>query len=84
MNELNYMQISNDKNGNPRFVVHFSEFLTETEKESNMLAQYDIAKKRAKKLYNCREYKGNDFGGGFIFQALDYTHARNKVESTFS
>lgn len=83
MNTNNYMQATNDSNGNPRFVVHFSEFLTESEKGSNILDKYDVARKRSKKLCNCRVYNGRDFGGGFIFQACDYNHACKEVQSTF-
>ena len=82
INENNFSYANNDKNGNARVIVHFSEFLTEDEK-NNMLTNYNIAYKRAKQIYNLREYKGADFGGGFIFQAVDKSHAERKVAECF-
>ena len=82
INDNNFSYANNDKNGNARVIVHFSEFLTEQEK-NNMLKNYNIAYKRAKKIYNLKEYKGADFGGGFIFQAVDKSHAEQKVAWCF-
>lgn len=62
-------------NGNIRIIVHFLDFLTDTERRSNLsvLDKYNLAWKRAKniKTRTFKEYKGKDFGGGFVCQ-YDY------------
>ncbi len=72
-----------DVNGNPRCIVHFSDFLTEKEnRETGVLEGYEIAHKRAKKI-GFRKYTAREFGGGFICQ-YDYCGGREIAERVAS
>jgi len=57
-----FFRVTNDSNGHPRYVTHYLAFLNDNELG---MGDYDIAKKRAKKL-GFKVYKGRDFGGGFV------------------
>lgn len=49
---IEFYQVKNDFYGNPRFVVHFPNFLTEEEcKKYDILEGYEIARSRAKKSW---------------------------------
>ena len=62
-------RVNSDIYGNPRYVIHFSSFLNDTEKE-NKLKNRHIAIYRAYK-FGAKEYKGKDFGGGVVFQSYN-------------
>ena len=50
-----FYRVNNDRNGNPRYVIHFLAFANE----------YGAAHKIANRL-GFRIYRGRDFGGGFV------------------
>ena len=62
-------RVNSDIYGNPRYVIHFSSFLNDTENE-NKLKNRHIAIYRAYK-FGAKEYKGKDFGGGVVFQSYN-------------
>lgn len=64
MKAIEFTRVNNDFCGNPRYVIHFFSFLNEDEQT---LSNYKLAVKRANKLGG-RVYRGNDFGGGIVFQ----------------
>lgn len=68
-------KIKHDINGNPRYVIHFSELLTLDEFDSfsgvdKITQAYNLAIKKAKKLGG-KAYRGKDFGGGIVFQSFN-------------
>ena len=67
MKTIEFTRVNNDFYGNPRYVAHFFSFLKEEEKT---LSNYNLAVKRANKLGG-KKYRGNDFGGGIVFQSYD-------------
>lgn len=68
--------VGHDENGNPRYAIHFLNFLTPQEKEimgkqfgKDFVSRwYNVAVKRANK-YGGRKYNYKNFGGGIVFQA---------------
>ena len=66
-----------DANGNRRIIVHFLDFLTDSERISAVYVQdkWDVAKRRAK-LAGFREFRGKEFGGGFVAQ-YDFCQCRD-------
>jgi hypothetical protein len=62
-----FFRVSNDSNGHPRYVTHYLAFLEDSELG---VGDYDIAKKRAKKL-GFKVYHGKDFGGGFVTSSFN-------------
>jgi hypothetical protein len=66
-----------DINGNPRYVCHYLNLLTDEEKKQHIydydgrarkVTKYDIAVKRANKLGG-RKYHTKAYGGGIVFQS---------------
>lgn len=68
-------RVNRDINGNPRYVIHFTELLTLDEFDSftglDKISQaYALAIKKAKKIGG-KAYRGKDFGGGIVFQSYN-------------
>jgi len=68
-------RVNRDINGNPRYVTHFSELLTQNEFDSftgldKINQAYKLAIKKAKKIGG-KAYRGKDFGGGIVFQSFN-------------
>ncbi len=58
--EIQAFRIENDNNGNPRYVVHFSDL-------GISLWDYDDINK----LYGFKKYTAKWFGGGVVFQSYN-------------
>ena len=72
---IQYKKIKHDINGNPRYVIHFRELLTQNEFDSftgldKINQAYNLAIKKAKKIGGSK-YRGKDFGGGIVFQSFN-------------
>lgn len=73
-NEITAFRIENDNNGNPRYVVHFSDL-------GISLWDYD----EINKLYGFKKYTAKWFGGGVVFQSyniqdtLEYACSQVKI-----
>lgn len=80
-----WTRINNDTNGNPRYVCHFLNLLTEQEKYrdyanegttgidavvNSLDNQYNLAVKRANKLGG-RKFHNKQYGGGIVFQSYN-------------
>lgn len=81
-------KVNNDVNGNPRYVLHFSQLITDKdEKEVITKFKKDLeeqplikiglllnhAVKKAKEIGGKR-YRSKDFGGGIVFQSYNTHH----------
>ena len=75
MKTIEFTRVNNDFCGNPRFVTHFFSFLKENEQT---LSNYNLAVKRANKLGG-KKYRGNDFGGGIVFQSYNLDELRKRI-----
>ena len=75
MKTIEFTRVNNDVYGNPRFVTHFFSFLKE---EEQTLSNYSLAVKRANKLGG-KKYRGNDFGGGIVFQSYNLDGLRKRI-----
>jgi hypothetical protein len=64
--------------GNPRVIVHFLEFLKDSDEKLSIDEQYETAKKRAYKL-GFKVYRGRDFGGGFIRQCWSESELKKEI-----
>lgn len=77
-----YRANNNDCNGNPRAIVHFTDFLRPGEDcfdtFGGIIEAHAAMLKRAKKA-GFRNYKAREFGGGFICQ-YDYCNGREIAE----
>jgi len=75
MRTIEFTRVNNDVYGNPRYVTHFFSFLKE---EEQTLSNYSLAVKRANKLGG-KKYRGNDFGGGIVFQRYNLDGLRKRI-----
>lgn len=69
----NFTRVKNDINGNPRYVIHFLNLLTEAESNNRALSIMEkklIALNKAKKIGG-KAYRGRDYGGGIVFQSYN-------------
>jgi len=66
-----FTRVSNDINGNPRYVVHFLEVLNDEERTSIPFnKKYEYALKKAKKIGG-KKYDNKSYGGGIVFQSYN-------------
>lgn len=77
-NNIHFYRVNNDVNGNPRYVVHFLDFIKEDENINDVLKEYQIAKARAKKC-GFREFRNKSFGGGFVTTCYDLNYKSNQI-----
>ena len=63
---MDVFRVKNDGYGNPRYVVHYLDFIGKNE-QINCLDKYEVARNRANSIGG-KVYRGKDFGGGFVFQ----------------
>lgn len=81
----NLTRVNNDINGNPRYVLHFLQLITDKDEEQikedfKLTLQqnpfkktsllYDLAVSKARKIGG-KKYKGKEFGGGIVFQSYN-------------
>ena len=63
---IKVFRIKNDVNGNPRYVIHFSDL-------GIKLSDYD----NINKLYGFKKYRAGWFGGGVVFQSYNIQDTLN-------
>lgn len=89
--QIEWKRINNDVNGNPRYVCHYSELLTEADKINNPLDvspiykvndnlsnRYALGLKRAKEIGG-KKFHNNQYGGGIVFQSYNIQDTENKI-----
>lgn len=83
-----FTKVNNDINGNPRYVTHFLNLISEVDKEnlkhlgaaSRITAMYELAVKKAKKIGGKR-FNNKQYGGGIVFQSYNLDQLRKDIES---
>lgn len=76
---MEFTRINNDVNGNPRYVVHFLNLLTDSEQESLSIdSRYNFAVKRANKIGG-RKYHTKSYGGGIVFQSYNINQLEKDI-----
>lgn len=84
---MDIIQVTNNTSGNPRFVVHFLDLLTNEERnqDKDIDELYDMAAAKAKKIRKySRKYNGKSFGGGIVFTCYKEEVSRicNEIKNT--
>lgn len=77
---MEFTRITNDVNGNPRYVVHFLELLNDNEltPENSIDNKYRLAITKANKIGG-RKYNTKSFGGGIVFQSYNLKNLEEKI-----
>lgn len=65
---MEFTRITNDVNGNPRYVVHFL----------NIDSDYETAVKKANKIGG-RKYHTKAYGGGIVFQSYNIQDTEKRI-----
>jgi hypothetical protein len=91
--KINFKRVNNDVNGNPRYVCHFLELLTDEDEQQikedfRLTLQqnpfkkigllYDLAVNKARKIGG-KKYRGKDFGGGIVFQSYNIYDTEKQI-----
>lgn len=77
--DITFYHTTNDFYGNPRYIVHFLDFLKEDEFPGlGCLEQFQIAHKRAKKA-GFSKYRGKSFGDGFVCQSYSLNETAKRI-----
>jgi len=78
---IRFTRITNDVYGNPRYVVHYPEFLNSEENAFIPFSKkYDYALKKAKKLGG-KKFDNKQYGGGIVFQSYNIEDLEKKIIS---
>jgi hypothetical protein len=79
----NFTRINNDVNGNPRYVIHFLDVLSDLENyDSNFTIdkKYDLALKKTKP-YGGKKFNNKLLGGGIVFSTYNIDDLANKINA---
>lgn len=77
--KISFTRINNDSNGNPRYVVHFLNFLNDEERSFlPFTKKYEYALKKAKMLGG-KKYDNKQYGGGVVFQSYNTLDLEKKI-----
>ena len=88
---IQLIKISNDTNGNPRYVTHFFNLLSSQEKMdidranrdkgigASITAMYEAALKKAKKIRG-KKFHNKSFGGGIVFISFNTQDLEKQIE----
>ena len=80
---IDFLRIKNDVYGNPRYVCHFLNFITDNDRECPDYARadrYQLALSRARKLGG-RKFHNKQYGGGIVFQSYDLKGLENDIHA---
>lgn len=80
--KIDFTRVNNDTNGNPRYVCHFFNLLTDSENNYttglSVSDRYNVALNRARKIGG-RKFHNKQFGGGIVFQSYNIQETENDI-----
>lgn len=76
--DISFKRVDNDTNGNPRYVCHYLNFLTDKDRDLNLSDCYNVAVKRANKLGG-RKFHNKQYGGGIVFQSYNIADTAKRI-----
>jgi hypothetical protein len=81
--QIKFTRINNDTNGNPRYVCHFLNLLTDIESNNydiNLSEKYNMALQRAKKIGG-KKFHNKQYGGGIVFQSYNISETEKDIQN---
>jgi hypothetical protein len=76
---IRFSRLTNDVYGNPRYAVHFTEFLNSEENAFIPFSKkYEYALKKAKKIGG-KKFDNKQYGGGIVFQSYNIQDLEKKI-----
>ena len=84
---MEYTRVSNDVNGNPRYVFHFLDFVNDDDKQEakrisngfHIINLKDIAVEKSREIGG-KVYRGKDFGGGIVLQSYNIAETIREIQ----
>ena len=87
---IEFTRVNNDVNGNPRYVYHFLNFITDIENGYHdgekyipgtlgFSDSYNVAVKRANKIGG-RKFHNKQYGGGIVFQSYNIEDLARRIK----
>jgi hypothetical protein len=83
-NKIDWTRVNNDINGNPRYVCHFLNFITDNDDYDKTGVyigidnKYRLALERAKKVGG-KKYHNKRYGGGIIIQSYNIQEDERRI-----
>ena len=81
-NGITFHRVNSDTYGNPRYVVHYLDLLTDAERNAPVTlgeSRFSLALSRAHKIGGAK-YRGRDFGGGIVFQSYSIDDTAEHID----
>ena len=78
---IDFTRINNDVNGNPRYVCHFLNLVTDAERPQRIQEKYNLALQRAKNMGG-KKYHNKTYGGGIVFQSYNLVATERDIKET--
>lgn len=87
--QIEFTRVNNDVNGNPRYVCHFLELITDEDRKAaeanksdifSISTLYNIAVKKANKIGG-RKYHNKKYGGGIVFQSYNIGQTERDIKA---
>lgn len=82
-NNIEFVQVKNDINGNPRYVTHFTSLLKNNEQELQGFfeVKYKLALIRARRIGG-KKYHTKNFGGGIVFTSYNLEETAKNIKNS--
>ena len=83
-NKIEWTRVNNDINGNPRYVCHFLNFITDNDDYDKtgiyigIDNKYRLALQRAKKIGG-KKYHNKRYGGGIVIQSYNIQEDERRI-----
>lgn len=68
--QIEFTRVNNDVNGNPRYVCHYANLLTDADYNLDISNRYSAALKNAKQ-FGGKKFHNKQYGGGIVFQSYN-------------
>lgn len=79
LDNIKLTRVNNDINGNPRYVVHFLDFLNKEEEAFLPFSKkYEYALKKAK-IIGGKKFHNKQYGGGIVFQSYNTDNLKEQI-----
>ena len=79
--QIEFTRINNDVNGNPRYVCHYLDLLSNDDlcDEQNADSHYQKALNKARKIGG-RKFHNKQYGGGIVFQSYNIEQTERDIK----
>ena len=83
-NKIKFTRVNNDVNGNPRYVFHFLNLITDKDNYNslgewvNIGNKYNIALQRAKEIGG-KKFHNKQYGGGIVIQSYNIQEDERRI-----